>query len=122
MILGLPRESRESMLQQARWVSSLPVDVLKLHQLQILKGARMADDYQSFPGKYHLFTADEYVTLVADYIERLSPAIALERFVSQSPAGSLIAPRWGLKNDVISHRIVTELQSRGTCQGTYRVL
>ena len=116
-ILGLPGETRETMLQQAEWLSKLPVHVLKLHQLQILRGARMADDYQHNPEKYHLFTVDEYVDLVADFIERLSPHIVLERFVSQSPAGSLIAPRWGLKNDVVTLRIVNELKRRGSQQG-----
>ena len=116
-ILGLPGETRETMLQQADWVSSLPVSVLKLHQLQILRGARMGADYEAHPENYPLFTVDGYVSLVADFIERLSPEIALERFVSQSPAGSLIAPRWGLKNDAVSLRIVNELERRKTYQG-----
>lgn len=117
MILGLPGETRDSMLRQADWLSELPVSVLKLHQLQILSGARMATDYAVHPDKYNLFTADEYVALVADFIERLSPSVAVERFVSQSPADSLIAPRWGLKNDVLTHRIVEELLKRGSVQG-----
>lgn len=116
-ILGLPGETKESMLRQASWLSELPVSVLKLHQLQILRGALMAVDYAAHPEKFHLFTADEYVSLVADFIERLSPAVAVERFVSQSPADSLIAPRWGLKNDVLTHRIVEELHKRGSVQG-----
>ena len=116
-ILGLPGETRETLLMQADWLSALPLQVLKLHQLQILKGARMAEDYKKHPTDFHLFEADEYVELVADFIERLSPEIAIERFVSQSPAGSLIAPRWGLKNDVITNRIIAELNRRGTRQG-----
>lgn len=118
-LLGLPGETRTSMLQQAEWLSTLPVSVLKLHQLQILRGARMAFDYQTHPENYALFEPDEYAVLVADFLERLSPTIAVERFVSQSPAGSLIAPRWGLKNDALTHLIVGELQRRGSWQGKY---
>lgn len=117
LILGLPGESRESMLEQAAWLSEQPADVLKLHQLQILKGARMAKHYEQQPQDYHLFELTEYITLVADYLERLTPRIAIERFVSQAPVSSLIAPRWNVKNDEVTRRIQQELLQRGSYQG-----
>lgn len=116
-ILGLPGESRSEMLAQAAWLSALPVSVVKLHQLQIVRGSRLATQWMESPDRFDLFTPEAYVTLVADYLERLDRRIAVERFVSQSPAGALIAPRWGLKNDVVTHLIVNELARRGTCQG-----
>lgn len=116
-ILGLPGETRESMLEQAAWISELPANVLKLHQLQILKGARMAAAYQQQPQDFNLFELNEYVNLVADYLEHLTPRIAVERFVSQSPGLSLIAPRWNVKNDEVTYQIQQELTRRKSFQG-----
>ncbi len=98
VILGLPGESREDMLREAEILSALPLTTLKLHQLQLIRGTRMAEEYFANPSDFHLFTADEYIDLVIDFVKRLRPDIVLERFVSQSPASLLAVPGWGLKN------------------------
>ncbi len=98
IILGLPGESREEILREAEILSELPLTTLKLHQLQLIRGTRMAEEYFANPSDFHLFTADEYIDLVIDFVERLRPDIVLERFVSQSPASLLAVPGWGLKN------------------------
>lgn len=85
------------LIGQAGVLSQLPLTTLKLHQLQLIKGTRMASEYVKDPEAFHFYTADEYVDLVIDYIEHLRPDIVLERFVSQSPKELLIAPDWGLK-------------------------
>lgn len=118
LIIGLPDETRHSTLQQADVMNKLQVEVIKLHQLQYLRGSRLGSAYMASPERFHVLQLEAYVTLVADYVERLSPTIAIERFVSQSPAGQLIAPRWGLKNDTITHMIERELMQRGTRQGS----
>ncbi len=98
VILGLPGESREDMLREAEILSELPLTTLKLHQLQLIRGTRMAEEYFENPSDFHLFTADEYIDLVIDFVKRLRPDIVLERFVSQSPSSLLAVPGWGLKN------------------------
>lgn len=122
LILGLPGERRADWLRQTEWLSALPVDVLKLHQLQVLRGSRMEHQYALRPGDFSLFGLDDYVVLVADYLERLHPRIAVERFVSQSPTHALIAPRWDVKNGEVVRRITDELQSRGSFQGKHCLL
>ena len=96
IILGLPGEDENESLRQAPIISSLPIDVLKIHQMQIIKGTKLAQEYEQDP--FHLYTVDEYIHLIIQYIKRLRKDIVLERFVSQSPADLLIAPKWGLKN------------------------
>jgi radical SAM protein, TIGR01212 family len=98
IIMGLPGEGREDMLATIDAVNALPVDVLKIHQLQIVRGTRMACDVAH--GEYEVaqWSVDEYVELCCDIVERLRNDIAIERFVSQSPSDMLISPRWGLKN------------------------
>ena len=96
VILGLPGEDREEILRQAPIISSLPLDILKLHQLQIIRGTKLADEYLEHP--FHLFTPDEYIDLIINYLQHIRKDLVLERFVSQSPPELLIAPHWGLKN------------------------
>ncbi len=117
LILGLPGESKEMMLHEADELSKLPIKTLKLHQLQLIRGTRMAHEYEQHPETFHLFSADEYVELIIDFIERLRPDIILDRFVSQSPKSLLIAPDWGLKNFEFTEKIKKRLVERDTWQG-----
>lgn len=117
LILGLPGESREEMLHHADVLSTLPVDTLKIHQLQVIRGTRMACEFKEMKEAFSLFTIDEYIDLLIDFIERLNPAIAIERFVSQSPKSLLIAPDWGLKSQAFSERIAQRFAGRNTWQG-----
>ena len=77
----------------------------------------MAHENEQSPKDFHLYTADEYIDLVIDYVEHLRPDLVLERFVSQSPKELLIAPDWGLKNYEITERIKKRMRERATCQG-----
>jgi radical SAM protein (TIGR01212 family) len=117
MILGLPGESREELLEQARVVSSLPVKNLKLHQLQIHKQTLLEKQLEATPEKFRLYTAEEYIDLVVDYLEVLNPEIIVERFISQAPIDMLIAPKWGLKNFEFVAKVEKRLKERDTWQG-----
>ena len=96
IILGLPGEDAAESLRQAPLISSLPLDFLKIHQLQIVKGTELAAQYAQKP--FHLYTVEEYIDLITKYISLLRKDLVLERFVSQCPPEILIAPKWGLKN------------------------
>ena len=74
-------------------------------------------EYALHPEQFHLYTADEYIELVIDYIERLRSDLVLERFVSQSPKDLLIAPDWGLKNYEFTERLKRRMKERGAWQG-----
>lgn len=118
VILGLPGESHNDIVAQAGELSKLPLSTLKMHQLQLIRGTRMAREYQQNPADFHLFTdVDEYIELVIDYVEHLRPDIVLERFVSQSPRELLIAPDWGLKNYEFTARVQKRMKERGAYQG-----
>lgn len=112
LIMGLPGESREMMLQTIDRVNLLPVDTVKIHQLQIIKGTRLARDIEQGKENVVSWTADEYIDLCCDIVDRLRPDIAIERFVSQSPDELLISPRWGLKNYQFTDRLKNRLSRR----------
>ena len=117
IILGLPGEERLSLIHQAGLLSQLPITTLKLHQLQLIRGTRMADEYNENPEDFHLFELEEYVDVVVDYLENLRPDIVVERFASQSPKELLIAPDWGLKNYELVEKIKRRMRERDTWQG-----
>jgi uncharacterized protein len=117
LILGLPTENRDAILKHAHIISKLPLTAIKLHQLQLVKGTKMALQYQEHPEWFQLYTADEYIDLAIDFMELLNPEIAIERFVSQSPKRLLIAPDWGLKNFEFTAKIEKRLAQRNTWQG-----
>ena len=96
IILGLPGEDAGESLRQAPIISALPLDVLKIHQMQVIKGTRLAEEYARNP--FHVYSVEEYLDLITKYIRLLRRDLVLERFVSQSPPELLIAPKWGLKN------------------------
>ena len=109
-ILGLPGENEEMILNTVDKVSQLPIDTIKFHQLQLVRGTRMALDVEQ--GKYSVptFTVDLYIDLCCKVLQHLRPSIAVERFVSQSPDDLLISPRWGLKNYEFTHRLNNRLK------------
>lgn len=117
IILGLPDESAEDNVRQANIISALPIDILKLHQLQIIRGTQLAAEYERQP--FNLYTADEYIDLCRRYIERLRPDMVLERFVSQSPKELLVAPKWGLKNYEFANRFINYMKRMDSWQGKY---
>lgn len=112
LILGLPGESRDDMVREAEIISELPVTTLKLHQLQLIKGTRMAEEFNANPSDFIRFTADEYAELVVDFINHAREDMVFERFVSQSPASLLAQPGWGLKNYEFVELVKKKLRER----------
>ncbi len=117
LILGLPGETETDWLNQARTISKLPIENLKLHQLQIHKGTRMYSEYIQNPDQFNMFTVEAYLELIVSYLELLNPKIVVERFVSEAPDKLLVAPRWGLKNFEFTAKLEKLLDERKTWQG-----
>ena len=115
IILGLPGEDAQETLRQAPLISSLPIDILKIHQMQIIRDTRLADEFEQKP--FHIYSVDEYIELIANYIQRLRKNLVLERFVSQSPKELLIAPQWGLKNHEFTDLLNNYLKNHQIHQG-----
>lgn len=109
IIIGLPGEDAEESLRQAPLISSLPLDILKIHQMQIIRGTRLAQEYAEHP--FHVYTVEEYIDVIVKYIRLLRKDLVLERFVSQSPKELLIVPKWGLKNYEFTNLLNNRLKS-----------
>ena len=119
LILGLPGESRNEMLQHATELSKLPLDFLKIHQLQVVKHTQMANQYKNHPEAFNLFDIQDYLDLVTEFICHLRPDIVIERFISESPPDLLMAPKWGLKNFEMVNLIEKKIQAENLWQGKF---
>ena len=117
IILGLPEEDREDMLEHARKISKLPINSLKIHHLQIVKHTMMAKQFKDNPNYFSFMSLEEYIDLVVDFLELLNPSITIERFFSESPERLLIFPKYGLKNFEVKHLVERRLLYRNTMQG-----
>lgn len=115
LILGLPGETREEMLASVRELNRLGVNGVKLHHLHVLKGSRMADDYQR--GTLRLLGREEYVQLVCDALELLDPRIVIHRLMGDGRS-ELLAPDWSRRKLEVLNRIDAELTKRDSRQGS----
>lgn len=119
IILGLPLTHTipQYLSNEAKRISDLPLDTLKIHQLQLIKGTKMAEEYVEHPEYFHLYQPFEYIDEVVDFLELIRPEIVVERFVSQSPSSLLAIPGWGLKNYEFVEKVNKRLEERDTYQG-----
>lgn len=120
LIMGLPGESRDDLLNHARKINALPINTLKLHQLQIVKHTRMAVQWKNTPEMFNLFTSDEYIALVCAFIALLRPDIVIDRITNESPPDKLVAPQWkSLKNFEIIAKVDKQLEELDLWQGKH---
>jgi uncharacterized protein len=120
LIFGLPGETRQEMLAEAKILSGLPLHSLKFHQLQIMRKTKMEKEYLEKPGDFYNFSLEEYIEFIIDFIERLNPGIVIERFSGEAPPRFLAGPNWGLlRNDQILNLIEKEMELRDTWQGKH---
>ncbi|MFO7617818.1 MAG: TIGR01212 family radical SAM protein [Bacteroidales bacterium] len=117
LIFGLPGESDEDILAGAGLISQLPLNLLKIHQLQVIRGTALERDFAANPADFRFFTVDQYIDLIIRFLERLNPGFVIERFVNVSPPGRITGRRWGLKNHELVARIEKEMRDRKTWQG-----
>jgi radical SAM protein (TIGR01212 family) len=117
-IFGLPGETKAMMLDAADIISRLPLTTVKFHQLQIFKGAPMAEEYLQHPEHFHLFDLEEYIDFVIDFAERLNPDIVIERFAGEVPPPFLVSEPWmKLRYDEVLTRIEKRMEERESWQG-----
>lgn len=115
VILGLPGMTEEDCIREVERLNNTQLDILKLHQLQVVKDTRLAEEYLEKPFK--VFNIDEYIRLVATLIQHIRPDMILDRFISQSPAEMLIAPKWGIKNYEFANALDNYLTKNNIYQG-----
>lgn len=117
-ILGLPGETRQMMLDSCGLINELPLRSVKFHQLQIVKGTRMEQEYAERPQDFERFSLEGYLDFFVDMLERLRPDLFIERFVGEVPPRFVNETPWGLIRNVELLRLLEKrLEERSTWQG-----
>ena len=115
VILGLPGETKEMMLETVSHVAALPVAGIKLQLLHILKGTKLALEYEAEP--FPLFELEEYCNFVIDCLEILPPDMVIHRITGDGPRKLLIAPMWSTDKKRVLNTIAKRMKERYTWQG-----
>ncbi len=116
LILGLPGETREDMLESVRYVVSSASDGIKLQLLHVLEGTDLATAYRA--GEFSILEEDEYISLVCDAIAILPPDMVVHRITGDAPKRLLIAPLWSANKREVLNRMAREMQARCLIQGS----
>ena len=117
-IFGLPSETQDDMMRTADIISALPLTSVKFHQLQIIKGTAMEQEYKEHPADFVTFDLHEYIDFFIDYLERLSPRIAIERFAGEVPPRFVSKTPWGLiRYADLVRMLENRLRERDSWQG-----
>lgn len=118
LILGLPYENEDDFYLHAQKISQLPVSTLKLHQMQVLRGTRLEKLYVEKPSIFADLSLENYVRMVANFMDILNPEIIVERLTSESPREMVLYPDWnGRKNFEVSHIANAYMKKNGMYQG-----
>ncbi len=116
LIIGLPSETKEMMLESVKAVAKLKPHAVKLHLLHILKGTRLARMYEN--NEFKTLTRDEYVDIIVDALELLPKETIIQRLTGDGAKDDLIAPLWSLKKFCVLNEIDKEMVRRNSYQGS----
>jgi len=120
LILGFPGESRDDMLGTTDLLNRLGIDGVKLHNLHVIKNTVLEKFYSA--GDFALLSRREYVSLVADFLERLNPEMIVHRLTGETYRAITVAPDWSIDKLGVHNAIFRELEQRDAWQGRlYRV-
>lgn len=115
VILGLPEETKETVLKTIDCINHLPVQGIKLQLLHVLADSDLAELYQA--GRYTPLTQEEYISLVADCIAHLRKDIVIHRLTGDGDKNTLLAPLWSLRKREVLNSIHRYLKEHGIYQG-----
>ncbi|MBR4487324.1 MAG: TIGR01212 family radical SAM protein [Bacteroidales bacterium] len=121
-IYGLPGETPDEWMKEVGIINQLPINGIKFHQLQIIKGTKMQQEFIEYPADFHIFTTENYIDFIVKITERLNPAFTIERFAGEVPPRYLFVNLWGLtRYDVILQKIEKRMEECDTWQGKVSV-
>jgi radical SAM protein (TIGR01212 family) len=115
IILGLPDEDKNQMLETAKQLALLGIDGIKIHLLYVIEGTKLEKLYRQ--GGYKCLGQQEYVDLVCDFLERLPADMVIQRLTGDPHPEELVAPKWALNKSQTLTMIKDRLAARDTWQG-----
>ncbi|PID91976.1 MAG: TIGR01212 family radical SAM protein [Bacteroidetes bacterium] len=119
LIIGLPKEGEKELMQSIGELARWPLHSLKFHQLQIIRGTAMEEDYLQHPADFPELPLDRYLNLMVNVLEHLNPHFVVERIAGEVNPGKALLKGWGLRYDVVLKRFEALLAERDSFQGKH---
>lgn len=117
VILGLPGESREMMLQTCEYLNHFPIQGIKLQLLHVLKNTDLAIEYEK--KHFDILSMMEYIDIIISCLEILNPEFIIHRLTGDGAKSLLIAPTWSLNKRNVLNTLLAEMKQRNTWQGKF---
>ncbi len=117
VILGLPNESKQQMIETAKMLARMGIDGLKLHLLYVIKGTELEKRYQQ--GRYTCLTQEEYADIVCDFLAHTPENVVIQRLTSDPHPRELVAPAWSLQKAETLSLIQQTFEDKNLFQGIY---
>jgi radical SAM protein (TIGR01212 family) len=117
MMIGLPGEERQDFLDMAEVLSHWPLNSIKFHQLQIIRGTAMEAEYRENPDEFLEFSMEEYLQLMMEILERLNPSMVVERIAGEVNPAMAAREGWGVRYDEVLRKFEALLEKHNTWQG-----
>lgn len=118
-IFGLPGETMEEMIDSSRIISGLPLHSIKFHQLQIIKNTTFEAEYYKDKNQFKLFSLEEYVDFMANYLPLINPDFIIERLANETQPWFNVEETWKLRYDRVLQLIEKRMDDLGVWQGKY---
>jgi hypothetical protein len=115
IIIGLPNETREDILETAKEIGQLKVDGIKMHPLHVIKGTKLEELLNK--GFYRPLEFTEYINLATEFLEYLWPSTVIQRIAADCPKEFLVAPLWVLEKNMALRQVEDTLLGKGRFQG-----
>lgn len=115
VILGLPGESTEDMLETARFISGLDIQAVKIHLLYVVKGTVLDEMYRA--GEYSCLSREEYAAAAGEFLALLPPGMIIQRLTGDPHPEELVAPLWSLEKGQNLEAVKSYMRERGLFQG-----
>ncbi len=119
LLIGLPEETPQSLIQGAKALAKLPINALKFHQLQIMAHTRLANEFLENPSAIALYSPAQYLEAAILILEHLPPAIKIQRLGSEVPPSVRVSPDWGMRAERYRPMLEEALEAKNTWQGIY---
>jgi len=119
IIVGLPGETREDILETARAIATLPIQGIKIHLLLALRGTTIGDLYEK--GEITILDREDYVKIICDILEILPPEMVIQRLTADGYRDIFLAPQWAVNKMDVLNAIDMELEKRNTYQGILKI-
>jgi radical SAM protein (TIGR01212 family) len=116
VIIGLPGETIDEILETAKVIAALRLDGVKIHSMYIVRDTKLEQMYKK--GEYEALTFEQYVSIASDFLELLPPDMVIQRLTGDCPRDILVAPKWTLDKQRVLTRITEELKRRNSWQGS----